>query len=324
MRTIKLKFLIIALAFTFALPIVASSQTIRDAIEAYNTGATMINEDPAGALEHLYRALEISEDLEFEGKETKELAESLIPRAHWQLAMNLYREKKMYETLDQLEKAQETSKKYGDRATLGRVDRIIPQLYNQMGNNEYRSNNFEKAIDYYKKAIGVKADYPDPYLGISLSYEKQEDFNNMLEYLKKTIEVSNQTNDRTKADDALRKAKGFLLRNADEAQKAKKYQEAIEWFTQSLEFDNNDGSVFFVLAVNYGELKQWDKVIEFSLLALENANGSLDQAGIHYQMGTAYQNLGKNAEACKSFSNALSGSYRAAAEYQMKEILKCQ
>jgi tetratricopeptide (TPR) repeat protein len=322
MRTNKLKILI--LAFALALPMLAVSQTLKDAVEAYNAGATMINDNPAGALEHLYRALEISEDLEDEGTETKVLAESLIPRAHWQLAMNLYREKKMYETLEQLEKAQETSNKYGDRATFGRVERIIPQLYNQMGNAEYRSNNLEKAIDYYKKAIAVKADYPDPYLGISLSFEKQEDFESMLEYLKKTIEVSNKANDRTKSEDAQRKAKGFLLRNGDEAQKAKKYEEAINWFERVLEFDNTDGSVFFVLAINYNELKQWDKVVEYSRLALENANGALDQAGIYYQMGMAFQNQGNNPEACQAFKNALSGSYRAAAEYQMKEIIKCQ
>lgn len=323
MNANMIKRLLIALTFTLALPFFGFSQTVKEAVEAYNAGASIIKENPQGALEHLYRALELSEDLDYDGKETKELAESLIPQAHYQAAMLLYRQKKMNETLDQLEKALETSKKFFDKKTQSSVERIIPQLYNQLGNSEYRANDYEAAINHYKKAIDIKPDYPDPYLGISLSYENLENYESMLDYLKQTIEVANNANDRGKAEDAQRKAKGYLLRNGQEAQQGGKHEAAIEWFTKVLDFDKTDGSVYFVLAVSNSELKNWDKVVEYSKLALENANGSLDEAGIYYQMGVAYQNQGDTTQACQSFNNALSGSYRAAAEYQIKEVLKC-
>ena len=150
---------------------------------------------------------------------------------------------------------------------------IRDRLYNQMGNTEYREENFEKAIDYYKKAIGVKADYPDPYLGIALSYEKQESFDEMLDYLKQTIEVSNAANDRKRAEDAQRKAKGYLLRVGDEAQKAKRFEEAIEFLVRAIEFDDTDATLLYAIAVNYNELKNWGKVIEYGKLALDKANG---------------------------------------------------
>ncbi|MDD2279743.1 MAG: tetratricopeptide repeat protein [Bacteroidales bacterium] len=322
MKTNKVKFLILAITLVLSLPFISAAQTVKEAVEAYNSGASMLKENPAGALEKLYQALEISEELDYDGQETKLLAQSLIPKAHQQLAMNFYRDKNLPETLDQLEKARKTAKEYGDNGTLARVDKIIPQLYNQMGNSEYRDEKFEKAIEFYLKSIEIKADYPDPYLGIALSYEKQENFDSMLEYLKKTIEVANSVNDINKADDAQKKAKAYLLKNGDSAQKDKKYDEAIEFFTKVLEFDKVDGTIYFLLAVNYSETKNWDKVVDNSKLALEYANGTLDKAGIYYQMGTAYQKLGKNTEACEAYSNA-SGSYSAAAEYQMKEVLKC-
>lgn len=324
MRTKKLSKLIFVLILVMATSIV-SAQTLKEATEAYNTGATLVRDKkPHEAIEYLYKALEISEDLEEEGRETKKMSEDLIPTAHLQYAMNLYRAKDNYGAIDQLEKARETAQLYGDRNTIGRVDRIIPQLYNQMGNTEYRADNYEKAIYYYKKSIGIKANYPDPYLGIALSYEKQEMYDEMLDYLKQTMRVSKEVNDRDKGEDAVKKAKAYLLRQGDEAQKAKKHEEAIEFFTQVLDFDNTDGSVYFVLAINSSELKDWEKVIEFSRLALENGNGSLDEAGIYYQMGVAFQNKGDTTQACQAFNNALTGSYRAAAEYQMKEVLKCQ
>jgi tetratricopeptide (TPR) repeat protein len=324
MRTDKLKKLLFILPMVLV-SLLTTAQTLKEATEVFNTAGTLINEKKYDeAIPHLYRALTMCEDLEEEGKVLKEQIEALIPKAHFQFAMNLYKEKKMYETLEQLEKAQETSKKFGDRATLASVSRTIPQLYNQMGNTEYRANNFEKAISYYEKAIAIKADFPDPYLGIALSYEKQENFEKMLETLKQTIEISMRANDRNKADDALKKAKAYLLRKGDEAQKAKNFEEAISFFTQVLEFDKTDGTIFFVLAINYSEIKNWDKVIEYSKLALEVGNGSIDKAGVYYQIGVAYQSLGKKAEACEAFNNALNGSFRAAAEYKIKEELKCQ
>ena len=324
MRSNKLAKLILVLSIV-VIPNLSQSQTLKEATEAYNTGATLLQDKkPKEALGYLYNALALSEELEFEGTEIKRNTEDIIPTAHFQNAMNLYREKDMNGTLEQLEKAQETAHSYGDRKTLGRVETIIPQLYNQMGNTEYRADNFEKAINYYEKAIGIKTDYSDPYLGIALSMEKQENFDGMLEYLRKTMDVSLQTNDRNKADDAQKKAKAYLLLKGDEAQKVKSFEEAISYFKKALEFDELDGTIYYVLAVNNSELKEWEKVIEFSKLALEKANGNLDEAGIYYQMGVAFQNQGDTTEACQAFTNALSGAYRAAAEYQMKEVLKCK
>ncbi len=323
MKTSTVRILSLVIALTFAFPAFLSAQTLKEAVEAYNAGASMLKDDPSGALVKLYEALEISLELDYDGQETQLLAQSLIPKAHQQLAMNLYRDKKLPETLDQLEKARKTSIDFNDDATLARVDKIIPQLYNQMGNAEFRQELFAEAIDHYKKAIDIKTDYTDPYWGIALSYEKMEDFDAMMDYLKKTLDVANSMNDKSKVENAQKKAKGYLLKSGDVAQKENRYAEAIDFFNKSLEFDAEDGTVYFLLAVNNAELKQWEKVIEFSALALEHANGQLDKAGIYYQMGTAYQNLKRNAEACESFSKALNGSYGPAAEYQMKEVLKC-
>ncbi|MDY0200069.1 MAG: tetratricopeptide repeat protein [Tenuifilaceae bacterium] len=320
MKTNKL---LVVLAIFFS-PFLTTAQTLKEATEAYNAGATMFQDKmPEKALEQLYLAIELSEGLDVDGEETKRLAEDLLPKAHLQYAMNLYREKDMVKALEQLEKAKETAIKYYDKNTQGRVDRIIPQLYNQMGNNEYREENYEKAINYYNKAIEVKANYPDPYLGIALAHEKQESYEDMLSYLKKTIEVSNAANDREKEESAVKKAKGYLLRKGDEAQKAKNFNESIGFFEKSLEFDNTDGAVYYVISDNFAELKNWDKVIEYANLALENRTDAVDEAGVYYQIGTAYQNQGDTVQACAAFNNALSGTYRAAAEYQIKEVLKC-
>jgi len=318
----KTKVFVTVFAILFSL-FAAAQSTKKEAVDAYNEGAQIIKQDPKGALDKLYLSLKISNELAEEGEETKVLAESLIPRTHFEFAMKLYQEKKMYETLEQLEKAKEMAKKFGDNTTKQRVERTIPQFYNQMGVTNYRSNNFEKAIEYFNKALAIKPDYTDPYINMALSYEKMNNFEKMLETLKKTIEVANATNERSKADDATTKAKAYLLRKGDEALKANKNREAIEWLNRSLEFDANDASVYFALTINSIALKDWDNAITNANTALEkNTNGSIDVNGVYFQLGTAYYGKGNTVEACKAFSN-VNGAFKARAEYEMKEVLKC-
>ncbi len=322
MKTRRFYFVVVA-CFILLMPFVSLSQTKREAVEAYNSGASLIKDDPQGALEQLYRALEVSEDLEYEGEETKVLAESLIPTAHFNLAMNLYREKKMYETLDQLEKSRETAIKYFDKNTQAKAERLIPQLYNQMGNIEYRNNSFEKAIDYFTKSINIKKDYPDPYLGIALSNEKLENYEGMLEFLKQTLEVAKSANDRSKAEDALKKANSYLLSNAQDFEKVKEHGKAIEFYTKYLEFDSTDAAIHFKIGENNLSLKQWDQAVEFFTKTLEKGNSSLDTALIYYQIGVAYQGKNLKSEACDAFRKASSGQYLENAKYQIEQVLKC-
>lgn len=313
----KLAFFLVAL-----FPLTTFGQGKKEAVDAYNSGAQMIKDNPAGALENLLLSIKISEQLGEEGEETKVLAEGLIPRTHLGLAMKLYGEKKMFETLEQLEKARETADKYGDKNTKQRADGIVPKLYNQMGNNEYRANNFEKAIEYYNKAISIKAESPENFLGIALSYEKQDNFDKMLEYLKQTIEVANKANDRTKADDAVNKAKAYFSRKADEAIKANNRVEAVGFLNRWLEFDSNDVSVYRSLFINYCELKDWDNAITNGNIVIEKGVGSIDLNEIYFQLGIAHYGKGNTDEACSALSK-VNGTFKARAEYEMKEVVKC-
>jgi tetratricopeptide (TPR) repeat protein len=319
MKTLYRSYLVILLIATF-LPFHAVAQTKSDAIAAYEAGANLIETDPEAALVQLYLALEISDSNEF--YDIKEAVERLIPGTHYKLAEKFYREKKMYETLDQFEKALETAKLYFDRSTQQKVERNTPRLFLKMGGDERKDGNFEKAIHYYLKVIELKADMPEPYLGIALCYEKLENDEQMIEYLKKTLDVANQVNDRERADDAIKKANVYFLTNAQEAEKNKEYLKAIEFYTKYLEFDPNDVGAIFKIGDNNLILKEWDKAIDFFNQALAKGNGSIEPALIYYQIGVAYQGKNLKNEACQAFRNAKSGQYEANAKYQMDQM-KC-
>jgi tetratricopeptide (TPR) repeat protein len=324
MKTSRLTKVLLGLGLILLVPFMGVSQTKKEAVDAYNAGATIMKQDPKAALESFYKALEISEQLGEEGEETKTLAQTLIPRTHYELAMKLYKEKNMTGTLEQLEKAEDMAEKFNDEATKGKVAKTIPQLYNVMGTSNYKDGKYEDAIAYYNKALSFKPDYPDPLLGIALSYEKLEQVDKMFEYLDKTIEVGTKLNDQKKVEDATTKAKAFLLKKGDEAQKANKHEEALGYFNKVLNYESKDASIYFVIAINSNKVEKWDEAIEAAKKAIElTAGAEADKAAMYYELAQAYQKKKDVANACAAYRNAAFGQYKASADYQITQ-LKCQ
>ena len=316
---------VLPLVVLLAISLGVSAQTKKDAVDAYNNGATLMKNDPKAALESLYKAIEISEQLGEEGMETKSLAEKIIPTVHYSYAMTLYKAKDQNGTLEQLEKAEETAVKYGDASTQSKVEKTIPKFYYAVGVTNYKEKAFEKAIEYYKKALKITPNFPDALLGIALSYEGLNNFDEMLNYLQQTLDVANKTNNKDKADDAKRKANAYLLTNAQAMEKENKFAEANELYKKYLTFDEKDANIYYVLSVNYNKLEQYDSAIEAANKAIEyNTGTDSDKAGYYYQLATAFEKKGDSAAACDAYKKAAYGQFQAAAEYQIKEVLKCQ
>lgn len=299
-------------------------QTKKDAVDAYNAGATTYKQDPKAALDNLLKSIEISQQLGEEGEETLLSAQSLIPRVYLEIAMSEYKQKNLQGTLDNLEKAEETATKYNDETTKSRVEKTMPKLYNVMGNNKFKENKFDEAIANYTKALNFNPDYVDPLLGLALSYENKGDEAKMIEYLDKTIEVAKKNNDLKTADETSLKVKNFYLKKGDDAQKDKNYSEAIDYLNKTMKYDSTDASVYQVLAVNYNRVEKWNDAVEAANKAIELSKGAAeDKAPIYWELANAYQKLNNTSKACDAFKNASYGTIKPAADYQIQQM-KCQ
>ncbi|MGE0077707.1 MAG: tetratricopeptide repeat protein [Bacteroidales bacterium] len=306
------------------IPVVGFGQTMKEAVDAYNSAATTYKQDPKSALENLNKAIQICEQLGEEGTEVKTNSESLTPSVYFELAMSSYKQKDLQGTLDNLEKAEETAVKYNVGAIKSRVEKTIPKLYNVMGNTKFKEDKFEEAIKNYTKALNFNADFVDPLIGLTLSYEKLGDEAKMLEYIDKTIEAAKKANDNKTADETTIKAKNFFLKQADDAQKNQKYEDAIVSLNNVLKYDSNDNDVYRLLAVNYNRVEKWNEGIEAALKAIDLKTGTADEkAELYFLLATAYQKINDNAKACEAYKNAAYGTYKPNADYQIQQ-LKCQ
>ena len=94
MRTLKgITVKVLALILFVALPFSVMSQTLKEAVDAYNEGAALMKTDPAGAIKAFEKCASISEQLGEEGTETKTNAEKQLPTLYYTVAMNTYKTK---------------------------------------------------------------------------------------------------------------------------------------------------------------------------------------------------------------------------------------
>lgn len=306
------------------IPFAGFGQTKKDAVDAYNSAATTYKQDPKAAIDNLLKAIEISDQLGEDATEIKVNSESLIPKAYFELAMALYKQKDLQGTLDNLEKAEETAVKYNDASVKTRVEKTIPKLYNVMGNNKFKEEKYDEAIANYNKALNFNPDFVDPILGITLSYEKLGNEAKMLEYIDKTIEVAKKSNDAATVSSTTTKAKNYFLKQADDAQKDKKYEDAIVSLNNVLKYDGNDSEVYRLLTINYNRVEKWNDGIASALKAIDLKTGTADEkAELYFLLATAYQKINDNAKACEAYKNASFGTFKPNADYQIQQ-LKCQ
>lgn len=300
------------------------AQTKNEAVEAYNVGLSMMKTDPEAALESLNKAIEISEQLGAEGEETREMAEALIPGIHYQMGVNLYKEKKLQEAAEQFEKTVEVAEEYGDTQTKQKAERIVPQLYFAVGNGLYKADEYDSALVYFDKATEANPSYEKAYFGKALTYRKMEDTEKFLEAIDNTIEAALQSNKGQIATKAEETARDYLLLRGQKAVQEKSYGEAAGMLDKVVVYDPDSKEAFYLLGLSHNALENWDKSMKAINKAIDLETGTGDDlAKLYYELGTAYYGMGDKEAACEAYSKAAVGGYKESAEYQMEHVVKC-
>ncbi len=302
----------------------AFSQTVNDAIQAFNNAATTYKQDPEGALKSALQALEIAEQIGEEAIESKINAQNLIPTIYFELAMAKYKANNLQATLNNLEKAEQTAVKYDVGTIKTRVEKTLPKLYNVMGNNKFKENKFEEALSNFEKAINLNPSFADSYLGAALSAEKLGNEAKMVEYLDKMIEIGTKNNDAANVKKAKTKGKAYFLKKADAARNANKLNDVVTYLDAALKYDGDDYEIYRLMTINYSKLERWNDAITYGNKALELVKGTAEEkAEIYFLIATAYHKQNNIKEACNAYKNAAFGNFKPNADYQIQQ-LKCQ
>ncbi|UCH13584.1 MAG: tetratricopeptide repeat protein [Bacteroidales bacterium] len=328
-KNIILKAFIPCLSLLFITGI-SSGQTLNEAKEAFNNGVSAIQSNSLDeAILQFNKCMEIYSGLdEYDAMEAEDMIiqiESKLPTLHYQVAMDLYKAKKLDEAIVKFEQTSEVADKYGDESTAQKASKVVPQLYYMRAGNKKGENDLEGALADYNKAIELNPEYDKAYYMKSLICKNQDDEEGFIESTRKAIEIAGKRNSEAVLDKAKESGSTYFLMKGDEAKSAEKYSEAKKYLDLAIEFNNENPLAYYLCAFVDNQLKSYDNAIEAAnnALAYED-NDPEKKARIYYELANALKEKGENDKACDAYKNATYGAYKDAAEYQIKYVLKCE
>jgi len=301
--------------------------TTKDAAEAFNAGVTA-NEakNYTEAVIQFNKALDICSQVGAEADEIKLQAEKVIPSVEFNIGLGLYNQKKIEEAISQIDKAKELAIKYGDEKTQKKAERVVPQLYNFLGNGALRDGQYDKAIEFYGKAIALDANYSKCYLGMGLAYSKMNNLDKAIESFDKTIEVGTATN----KTETLRMPNFGTRQLVNSSWQQNKRRKILPMPINTLanRFNMMIEARMLTLdlllpAINYPSFDDAIENINKALPLLEGSSDSI-KAPYYFALGNAFLGKKDNTNACDAYKKRRLGPLKKRAEYQIKEVLKCQ
>ncbi len=247
-------------------------------------------------------------------------AKEQITKSYYKDAVVTYKAKKYLAAIEKFNVTEKMAKKYGDAKLAKKSKAIVPQLYVVLGGSMKKAKKYDEALGYYDKALELKKNYSKAFLGQMLVYkdlDKDNEFMTAYNAIKANPKV-------TKTSKKAHKLAGqYFLGKAKKNFDAKKNAEALKYVEKYNELGKSDSQGNYLSALIYNANKKYKKVVEV-LANVEKVTDKDMKANMYFELGNAYAGMKNNAKACESFKKAVKGPNGKAAEYQMKQVLKCK
>ncbi len=300
------------------------AQTLADAGEKYNAGNEQYKAKAYGNAVKLYEeALSMCKNLGGSAADLQANVEKQLLNAYFKNGLYNYKKKKFDAAIDQLTKTRNLAKELNDSKMEKKAVLYIARVYSTRGNILVKKADYKGAFEQYNKALEIRPNCINSYLGMANAYKKQGDMNNMMKSVDKVVELGKSNSSAAKKV-AKAKKLAFLALKANGAEELQKEHaaKALEYLTAAPKYGKADADIYYYTAMAQMKQKKWDDAIANAKKAIEL--NPENKADIYFTLGQAYQGKGDNANACASFKKVTSGPNVAAAKYQMEQVLKCK
>lgn len=157
----------------------------------------------------------------------------------------------------------------------------------------------KEAVEFYRKSSELAPDYLDPLKGWSQLHEERQEWEEALAVQAKVVAALEKLGDKTGAGEALRKM-GQL------AEKAKKTDEAIRYYTRSAELAGDHTETLESLIKLFGAKKLFNNVVSLYDRLIILHQGKPEEADMHLRKGTVLEDeMGEKDRALTEYNKAL-------------------
>lgn len=314
--------LLVSLVFFFS---GVQAQDMKEAADLYNGAAKSYKQNPQEALKSATKSIEICTKLNTdESKELKSRGIKMIPKIHVEISKVYYRQGKVNESLDALRTAKKMAEENQDAEVSKFATSTLASVLYIESAKLVKAGEYEKAIAFANESCSYKEKSVDPLLVIARAQDSLKRYDEMLDTYEKGIGIAKATNNLQRLTDMRILATNYLKKESQGLQDKKKMDDAIVLLNRAVKFDERDPEVYAALAVCFKAKNEHDSVVANANLAIDNAPLTMDKTQLYFLKAQALQAKGDTNGACEAYKEAAFGSFKEAAEHQMKEVLKCK
>lgn len=316
LKTTLVLFLIGLVSFSFA-------QDLNEAGSAFNDGNEALKAKKfADAVKHYENSLDICQMIGADAAELQSKVEDQITKAYYYNAQITYKKKKFDEAIAEFNKAIKAAEVSKNDKVKTKSQGFIPKVYSSQGLSLIQDKKYDDAIGIFNKALEYKEECANAFYGLGLAYKEKDDIDQAIVNFDAAISNGAKDPKAAKTVNNAKSAGQIML----EAAAAKELQiehskEAAEYLNKALEYGGGSFNTYYLLALANNKLKNFDAAIDAATNGLTFKGG--DANNLNYELGKAYEGKGDNANACASYKNVTSGPNVKAAQFQIKEVLKC-
>ena len=292
----------------------AFAQDINQATENYNNGAMelqMGNND--AAITYFQTALEMAEALGEEGAEVATNCRNIIPAVYLSTAKEQIKAKNYDAAVEQLNKAIEAAEKYENADVTADANELMPQVFVSKGNDFLTAKNFAEAEAAYNKAIELDATNGMAYFRLGQALASQNKTAEAEAAYVKAAENGQEKN-------AYKQLSNMYVKLAQASNKAKKYEEVLDYAAKSNQYLENANAYRFAAGAAQQLGKNADCIANYEKY-LELSPNAKDAGGVKFTIAALYQQAGDKAKAKEYYQAvATDPQYGASAQEQLKTL----
>ena len=283
----------------FAQDMTQAGELYQKATEAYQAG------NEIEAVKGFKEALKIAQAAGDEGIEMAEGCKDMIPNILLSAAGKLVAAKDYAKAEETYNEALAAAKEYGKEAAVKSAQAKLAQIPMQQGNDAYNAGNMDEAISFLQKAVERDGNNAKAHLLLGMAYNKAEKDAEAEVSLMKAKELGDANAEKVLT--------GMFVSGANEAMKAKKFNDAIAKAEKALALGPNP-TASLIAGMSAYQAKNFNKAITH----LVNAPASAQNT---YILASCYESAGKKAQACATYKKVLNdGKFGPTAKQKIAKL----
>ena len=251
----------------------ASAQTMAEATELYNNGATAITmKNWTEALDNFQKALAMGTEIGEEAEELVTNCKNTIPGVAFEIAKDLIKENKFDEALAKTEEVVKIAEEYGNEEVALQAAKLQPDILVRKGNfaEDGADKDYATAADCYAKAFAIDTTAGKTALRLGAALKK-------LGKNDEAIKAFQHAGWNGQEAQANKQISTIYLQDAQVALKANKFADAVKAAEKSNSFSESANAYYLSakayegLKKNADAIKNYEKYLELNPSA-NNAN----------------------------------------------------